>query len=317
MRAIAEGLRDARDRFGANIGWLAARARHGLRRHRPWAGTLGRTEMLIALAIAAALVVAFGLAFDALSVARARALPPAIHWLFGIVSNMGKSQWELIPAGVVVLVLLFGRWDIVPPSVRAAWFEVGVFAGYIFGSIGGAGLIVNIVKQPIGRGRPPSFDTYGAFVLHPFQWSYAFQSFPSGHATTAGALAAIGFLLLRPIRIPLLVFGLAIGVSRVVIGAHYPSDVLAGLLLGYFFSLWLAGRFAAFGWAFARQPTGAIRARAAGLAHGFRTPARAAVVLAGLVDALLGRAVFVPALYSIGKASHGESRVRRDRPDEA
>ena len=57
-------------------------------------------------------------------------------------------------------------------------------------------------------------------------------SFPSGHATTAFAAAAVVGALYPRLRIP--VYGLAalVGLSRVYLGVHYTLDVLAGAALG-------------------------------------------------------------------------------------
>jgi undecaprenyl-diphosphatase len=57
-------------------------------------------------------------------------------------------------------------------------------------------------------------------------------SFPSGHAATSVAGAAIGALLVRQALPALTLLGLAIGYSRVYVGAHYPLDVLGGAALG-------------------------------------------------------------------------------------
>lgn len=72
-------------------------------------------------------------------------------------------------------------------------------------------------------------------------------SFPSGHATTIATFCAVlGFHLPgRRWRWALAVPALLVGVSRVVVGAHWPVDVLAGLVLGWFVaaaSVWLAQR---------------------------------------------------------------------------
>ena len=60
----------------------------------------------------------------------------------------------------------------------------------------------------------------------------AYAGLPSGHATTAfSVLVAFGVLWPRA-RPVLLVYALLIVVSRVVVTAHYPTDVLAGALVG-------------------------------------------------------------------------------------
>ena len=57
-------------------------------------------------------------------------------------------------------------------------------------------------------------------------------SFPSGHAATSFAGATLLALALPRLAWPLLVLAAAIGWSRVYVGVHWPSDVLAGALLG-------------------------------------------------------------------------------------
>ena len=59
-------------------------------------------------------------------------------------------------------------------------------------------------------------------------------SFPSGHTTTAFAMA--GFIMLTfaslPLRIVVLVLAVIAGISRISVGAHWPEDILAGAPLG-------------------------------------------------------------------------------------
>jgi membrane-associated phospholipid phosphatase len=99
-------------------------------------------------------------------------------------------------------------------------------------------LSVEAVKSLIGRIRPDALPGIGP--LHSF-------SFPSGHS--ASIIALYGFIAIvfiprlptRPLRIALavlvLLIVLGVGVSRIVLAAHFFSDVLAGYLLG---ALWLA-----------------------------------------------------------------------------
>jgi undecaprenyl-diphosphatase len=87
--------------------------------------------------------------------------------------------------------------------------------------------------------RPRPYEAHPG-VAHLFIDSSSDSSFPSDHATAAFAIAVS--ILLRNKGLGLIVLAMAtlVSVSRVVVGTHYPSDVLAGALLGTFaaFVLW-------------------------------------------------------------------------------
>ena len=75
-------------------------------------------------------------------------------------------------------------------------------------------------------------------------------SFPSDHATLAGA-ALVGLLLVdRRLGLAATAAGLLLAVARVYVGAHYPGDVLAGLVVG--------GIVAGLGWLALRRPLTAV-----------------------------------------------------------
>lgn len=63
-------------------------------------------------------------------------------------------------------------------------------------------------------------------------------SFPSGHTLAAFAMTFVFKVFFPPLFIPLLVISSLIGISRIYLGLHYPSDVLTGIVLGYV-SSWL------------------------------------------------------------------------------
>jgi undecaprenyl-diphosphatase len=89
--------------------------------------------------------------------------------------------------------------------------------------------------------RPSSL---GPFAYEPFSWRPQYASLPSGHTLTAfAALVAIGALFPRA-RPFLWAFALLIAVSRIVVTAHYASDVIAGAAVGAFGALWVRDWFA-------------------------------------------------------------------------
>jgi len=93
-------------------------------------------------------------------------------------------------------------------------------------------LFDTIIKNMIGRARP--FVVFGpdVWAYEPFTWHARYASFPSGHATTAfAALVAIGAIFPRA-RALMWIYAVLIALSRVVITAHHPSDVIGGAIVG-------------------------------------------------------------------------------------
>jgi hypothetical protein len=92
------------------------------------------------------------------------------------------------------------------------------------------GIVTPLLKRAFGRARPSQGE--GAHSFHPL--SSAHQSFPSGHATNAFAFATGIAAHYDGWLVPTIVYTLASGVavSRVNDRAHFPSDVLAGALIG-------------------------------------------------------------------------------------
>jgi undecaprenyl-diphosphatase len=100
-------------------------------------------------------------------------------------------------------------------------------------AVAGAGLLDQILKNVACRARPSAPQAGMFFTNFPcFPASYASASFPSGHATTAFA-AAVVLAFWYPRQAGVFVgVAVLVGLSRIVLGVHFPSDVLAGALLG-------------------------------------------------------------------------------------
>ena len=95
----------------------------------------------------------------------------------------------------------------------------------------GALVMTAALKAVIGRPRP--FESLsGVRVKH--QWSALGASFPSGHAASAFAIATVLSLRYPSTLVAVGSYGWAMLISygRIYLGVHYPSDVLAGAVLG-------------------------------------------------------------------------------------
>ena len=142
--------------------------------------------------------------------------------LFIAVSELGSEIAILGLTAVCALAL----------AARARYAEsVGLLV-----AVGGAGAAMEIIKHLVARPRPGF--AYAAF----FESGY---SFPSGHATESVALYCFVAYLVARLSPPgfarsaglalLPLVAVLVSFSRLYLGVHYPSDVLAGMIIGGIF----------------------------------------------------------------------------------
>jgi undecaprenyl-diphosphatase len=159
------------------------------------------------------------------------AWPRGPRWLVEVgrdITALGSSVVVMLVTAAVVGFLLLQR------KYGAMWFVVVTTAG--------GGLLSYVLKELFARERPPPV---------PCMWVSS-PSFPSGHAVLSAVVyLAVGILLARIEPRPLLkayflgvmmALTFMVGTSRVYLGVHYPTDVLAGWTVGLVWALlcWLA-----------------------------------------------------------------------------
>jgi membrane-associated phospholipid phosphatase len=181
---------------------------------------------------------------------------PSLWWL-RIVTDFGKDEYVLAVLGAMLIVIA-----IVAPALRGVrrsmLFGLGTRLQFIFFAVAVSNLVTEVLKYCIGRGRPFVGGEGNVFHFSHFAGSPAYYSFPSGHATTAFALAMAVSAVWPQARVAMAIYALIIATSRLVLLAHHPSDVVAGAMVGIVGTVFVRYWFAARRLGFAIQRDGSI-----------------------------------------------------------
>lgn len=221
-------------------------AAHRLARRAPAAdGELWTAAMKRWLLAALLVALLAGLADAAVIHAVAGSQAPAVR-LMAWITNIGKSQWYLVPAAIVFIAVGLYDWSQGGPRTKVRRALLFGQAAYVFLSVAAAGILVNVVKVLAGRARPFEIDRLGAWYFDPLSFGYGHASFPSGHSATVGAVVGILIVWFPRWAIVIVEVGLFFAATRIAALAHYPSDVITGFTVGVFSAIivarWLARR---------------------------------------------------------------------------
>lgn len=151
-------------------------------------------------------------------------VPAALDDFFAIVTFSGSARFLMPIAFVAAAALLLARRR----------FEAVLLGA----SLITATLVVWGMKAVVGRARPALWEA---------QWYWG-SSFPSGHTLSTAAFSAAAALCLarncpRAGRVAMalaVVWTILVAVSRLILGVHWPSDVLVAMCLGFFIPLMIS-----------------------------------------------------------------------------
>ena len=154
-----------------------------------------------------------------------------ISWF---ISNIGLKEWWIIIALIGItwgyIVIKIGKNEedrIKGKNIRKNFLFMT--SAMIFGA-----LITQIFKTVIGRPRPELYLQEQMYYPEFFTMTNNLLSFPSGHASLVwGGALSLSYIYPRICKIAIIVATL-VSLSRVAVSAHYLSDIVTGMYLGWF-----------------------------------------------------------------------------------
>ena len=135
-------------------------------------------------------------------------------YLWANISILGDTLF----AAVLILPFIKKRKDLIWPLLLAGILSL---------------LVSHLLKDCLDVLRPPA--VLSSNIIHVIGPAYRHHSFPSGHATTIFTIAFILIVNIKKdsLRWLFLTISLVIGLSRIVIGVHWPADIIGGFLTGW------------------------------------------------------------------------------------
>ncbi|MCL2017666.1 MAG: phosphatase PAP2 family protein [Alphaproteobacteria bacterium] len=141
-------------------------------------------------------------------------------WLFASITVFGIAGF---------LYIMFSKFWIGFSNKARLLSRISVF---VFISVLLSGAATGVLKFVFGRMRPILWEVFGQTGFYPLNAEWVLNSFPSGHATASFAgLVMIGLWFPR-LKWATWTLAVMAGLSRISLGAHWPSDVLLGAFIG-------------------------------------------------------------------------------------
>jgi len=157
--------------------------------------------------------------------------------LFETLTHFGDSLYFFVPTILI--------WTVIKiiQNKNKIIITIKDISLFIFLNILLSGIAVQIFKHILGRPRPPLLHSNNLTNLDIFNFDSRWHSFPSGHTATIFAFIFCLIFLFPKIKNILITLAIVIASTRVIVGAHYVSDIFGGALVAYITSILLRDNF--------------------------------------------------------------------------
>jgi len=155
----------------------------------------------------------------------------AVH-VFYLITDAGLGGPWLGLSAALMMIGYIGARRATSEQGRQRFYRLRDSFAFMFVAQTFSGVFVVTAKVIIGRIRPKFFFNDGLYGFHPFNFDFGMNSFPSGHSQTAWASMIALALLFPRFRPYFIIAAIIISGSRVMVSAHYLSDVVMGSYVG-------------------------------------------------------------------------------------
>lgn len=169
-------------------------------------------------------------------------LPEDLRRAFIPVTELGKADFYILALLLAWGIGRAGFLRAAPMAVSRAWASLARASGFIMACLAFSAVFVHILKLTVGRARPKELFNDGVYAAFPFSFDTHLSSFPSGHSQTVWSIMA-ALMFLYPRAWPLFAaWATVIASSRIMVGSHFPSDVVMGSFIAAMSALYVRQR---------------------------------------------------------------------------
>ena len=161
------------------------------------------------------------------------------------ITTLGDSFWYFFFCVLgIVVVFIFEKTKLL---IFTSLKEIKNLFFYTITCLFFTGLLTQLLKHIVGRPRPNHTILEDSLGFDFFTFDSNFHSFPSGHTSTIFILALICSKIIPRLKYFFLVFALVVSFSRIVVGAHFLTDIIGGIIIAFlcfkFINLFLDNKF--------------------------------------------------------------------------
>ena len=152
---------------------------------------------------------------------------------FKQITVLGDSKWYFVSSFFVIICCYFIKKTKYCHNHKNIINVCNNFSIFLVLSLITSGLITQLLKHIVGRPRPEYTSFNSNLEFNFFNLNSEFHSFPSGHTSTIFVVALIAAFFLPKLKYFFISLAGVIAFSRIVVGAHFFTDVLGGITVSY------------------------------------------------------------------------------------